>query len=81
MAKSNIFKVLEKITRGSFGDVANEMCSHCMEEHEISSSKPSKCPTPKCTNKLLLPCSTCIFISDYNFCDWTEKRGCVRFPK
>lgn len=49
-----------------------EWCHHCGAEVEIPANILSKCP--ECGN-VILPCSTC-----ERACDWTENRGCWRFP-
>ncbi|NSW83931.1 MAG: hypothetical protein HPY90_11800 [Syntrophothermus sp.] len=56
-----------------------EMCPFCTSEVKIPADWPAMCP--RCGNKIL-PCSTCYDdLPGWKPCNWTENKGCWRFPK
>jgi len=56
-----------------------EYCPWCGTESEISANEPTPCPN---CGHILNPCSTCYdHLDGYKECDWTEEKGCWRFPK
>jgi predicted RNA-binding Zn-ribbon protein involved in translation (DUF1610 family) len=56
-----------------------ESCPNCGNEILINGNKPSKCTD---CGEIILPCSMCpIDFGSTTSCDWTEEKGCFRYPK